>query len=158
MQRLVGAGSTILLQEHLDHLILPNLEMFGNWTAPGPSLSLNRTVKDHVRSLFQRSGISTARYEAGALVIILRTSARFWAAWGRRALHGLVRVLVIRTGEAKLAINARSGTAHTTRLSESKQANRTFNFLISNLCNVANKKDIVGTPSQTAPFREFLPV
>ncbi|CAL1133619.1 unnamed protein product [Cladocopium goreaui] len=50
--------------EHLDHLILPNLEMFGNWTAPGPSLSLNRTVKDHVRSLFQRSGISTARYEA----------------------------------------------------------------------------------------------
>lgn len=54
-----------LLQEHLDHLILPNLYMFGNWSSSSRSRSVNRSVNDNARSLFQRSGVSTARYEAG---------------------------------------------------------------------------------------------
>jgi len=57
-------GEVLGTLEHLDHLILPNLYMFGNWSSSSRSRSVNRSVNDNARSLFQRSGVSTARYEA----------------------------------------------------------------------------------------------
>ena len=69
--------------------------MFGNWSSG--SQSENRSVKDNARSLFQRSGLSTARYEAGVSGNLTeytepRQRASQWQRWEVRIFHFGARI------------------------------------------------------------------
>ncbi|CAE7468245.1 unnamed protein product [Symbiodinium natans] len=57
-------GQALGTLDHLDHLILPNLYMAYNTSAPLPfNMSGNRSVRDAVQTLFQRSALSKAAYQ-----------------------------------------------------------------------------------------------
>ncbi|CAE7663345.1 unnamed protein product [Symbiodinium sp. CCMP2456] len=59
-------GQVLGTMDHLDHLILPNLYMAYNTSATLPfpfNASGNRSVRNSIRALFQRSAISKVAYE-----------------------------------------------------------------------------------------------